>query len=99
MQGLTGLRRAGTIRALEPEAPPAARPSMQHRDRQLRSWEGVDVTRLDKLYEGYSELKRVAQNKSIQLDAPVIVVVGHQTDGKSGDQRILARVLYWDPRL
>jgi hypothetical protein len=38
----------------------------------------------EKLYEAYNELHAVAQVFSKPFDAPAILVVGHQTDGKSG---------------
>nr|BAH23792.1 dynamin-related protein 5B-2 [Physcomitrium patens] len=37
----------------------------------------------DKLYEAYNELHSLAQDSHKPFDAPAIVVVGHQTDGKS----------------
>ncbi|XP_020253126.1 dynamin-like protein ARC5 isoform X3 [Asparagus officinalis] len=36
-----------------------------------------------KLYEAYNELHGLAQEFSMPFDAPAILVVGHQTDGKS----------------
>lgn len=36
-----------------------------------------------KLYEAYNELHGLAQEFSTPFDAPAILVVGHQTDGKS----------------
>lgn len=36
----------------------------------------------DKLYEAYNELHSLAQDSHKPFDAPAIVVVGHQTDGK-----------------
>lgn len=35
------------------------------------------------LYEAYNELHGVAQEFSTPFDAPAVLVVGHQTDGKS----------------
>lgn len=37
----------------------------------------------EKLYEGYNDLHSLAQNFHKPFDAPAILVVGHQTDGKS----------------
>lgn len=36
-----------------------------------------------KLYEAYNELHGLAQEFSTPFDAPAVLVVGHQTDGKS----------------
>eukprot|EP00892_Ulva_mutabilis_P007346 jgi/Ulvmu1/4984/UM021_0001.1 len=47
------------------------------------AWNGVDVKRDGELYEAYSHLHRVAQTSNVPLSSPIIVVVGHQTDGKS----------------
>lgn len=52
--------------------------------RQQFAWEGVDLTQHAKLYEAYSDLHRVAQKTQIPIHAPIVTVVGHQTDGKSG---------------
>jgi hypothetical protein len=41
----------------------------------------------DRLYEAYNELHALAQSFSRPFDAPAILVVGHQTDGKSGTPR------------
>ena len=38
-----------------------------------------------KLYEAYNELHALAQAFQKPFDAPAILVVGHQTDGKSGN--------------
>lgn len=38
-----------------------------------------------KLYEAYNELHALAQAFQKPFDAPAILVVGHQTDGKSGE--------------
>jgi hypothetical protein len=38
----------------------------------------------EKLYEAYNDLHALAQVFSKDFDAPAILVVGHQTDGKSG---------------
>lgn len=47
-------------------------------------WEAGGASRQEKLYEAYSKLHRVAQTTRIQINVPVVTVVGHQTDGKSG---------------
>lgn len=47
--------------------------------------EGVPSTsERDQLFEAYNELHALAQSFSKPFDAPAILVVGHQTDGKSG---------------
>ena len=38
----------------------------------------------ERLYEAYNDLHALAQAFSKDFDAPAILVVGHQTDGKSG---------------
>lgn len=38
----------------------------------------------EKLYEAYSDLHNLAQDFEKPFDAPAILVVGQQTDGKSG---------------
>ena len=38
----------------------------------------------EKLYEAYNDLHSLAQDFEKPFDAPAILVVGHQTDGKSG---------------
>jgi hypothetical protein len=38
----------------------------------------------ERLYEAYNELHALAQDFQKPFDAPAILVVGHQTDGKSG---------------
>ena len=42
------------------------------------------------LYEAYNELHALAQAFSKPFDAPAILVVGHQTDGKSGEFQLSA---------
>ncbi|CAI5980210.1 unnamed protein product [Closterium sp. NIES-64] len=37
----------------------------------------------EKLYEAYNELHRLAQHFQKPFDAPAVLIVGHQTDGKS----------------
>lgn len=39
----------------------------------------------EKLYEAYNDLHALAQDFEKPFDAPAILVVGHQTDGKSGE--------------
>ena len=39
---------------------------------------------LKRLYEAYSVLTRLQERANIQFSAPAILVVGQQTDGKSG---------------
>lgn len=59
---------------------------MHSRSRQgSAAWEAVDMRNQEKLYAAYSELHRVAQKTEIPIAAPVVTVVGHQTDGKSGE--------------
>lgn len=38
----------------------------------------------ERLYEAYNDLHALAQDFEKPFDAPAILVVGHQTDGKSG---------------
>jgi len=38
----------------------------------------------ERLYEAYSQLHTMAQDFDKPFDSPAILVVGHQTDGKSG---------------
>lgn len=45
----------------------------------------------EKLYEAYSQLHTMAQDFDKPFDSPAILVVGHQTDGKSGDSHSCAR--------
>jgi hypothetical protein len=40
----------------------------------------------ERLYEAYNDLHSLAQDFEKPFDAPAILVVGHQTDGKSGEQ-------------
>ena len=40
----------------------------------------------ERLYEAYNDLHTLAQDFEKPFDAPAILVVGHQTDGKSGRQ-------------
>lgn len=40
----------------------------------------------ERLYEAYNDLHALAQDFEKPFDAPAILVVGHQTDGKSGIQ-------------
>jgi len=44
------------------------------------------------LYEAYNALHSLAQDFEKPFDAPAILVVGHQTDGKSGASPRAARV-------
>lgn len=39
----------------------------------------------ERLYEAYNDLHTLAQDFEKPFDAPAILVVGHQTDGKSGE--------------
>ena len=51
----------------------------------------------ERLYEAYSELHCLAQDFEKPFDAPAILVVGHQTDGKSslveGEWRVAAALI------
>lgn len=38
----------------------------------------------ERLYEAYNDLHSLAQDFQKPFDAPAILVIGHQTDGKSG---------------
>ena len=39
----------------------------------------------ERLYEAYNDLHSLAQDFEKPFDAPAILVIGHQTDGKSGE--------------
>ena len=41
----------------------------------------------ERLYEAYNDLHSLAQDFEKPFDAPAILVVGHQTDGKSGERQ------------
>ncbi|KAL3002778.1 hypothetical protein AAZX31_08G072800 [Glycine max] len=47
---------------------------MEKEEEEQREW---------RLYEGYNELHALAQDLHTPFDAPAVLVVGHQTDGKS----------------
>lgn len=72
---------------------PAARPAASNRYSESTSMpsrsEGGSPERFfsrgnEKLYEAYSQLHTMAQDFDKPFDSPAILVVGHQTDGKSG---------------
>ena len=42
----------------------------------------------ERLYEAYNDLHSLAQDFEKPFDAPAILVVGHQTDGKSGGDAV-----------
>lgn len=44
----------------------------------------------EKLYEAYNELHALAKTFKKPFDAPSVLVVGHQTDGKSGVRNSIA---------
>lgn len=46
----------------------------------------------ERLYEAYNDLHALAQDFEKPFDAPAILVVGHQTDGKSGEPSLAARM-------
>eukprot|EP00877_Chromochloris_zofingiensis_P009448 jgi/Chrzof1/4757/Cz14g25040.t1 len=68
---------------------PVRPPSMQQAEADHYDTEAVrDVVRTsmsanERLYEAYNELHGLAQDFQKPFDAPAILVVGHQTDGKS----------------
>ena len=45
----------------------------------------------ERLYEAYNDLHSLAQDFQKPFDAPAILVVGHQTDGKSGKEELAAK--------
>lgn len=47
----------------------------------------------ERLYEAYNDLHSLAQDFEKPFDAPAILVVGHQTDGKSGGFKVRAQEL------
>jgi hypothetical protein len=67
---------------------PAAKPQVPSSPAQESSGP-VDSFGKDRLYEAYNDLHALAQVFSKQFDAPAILVVGHQTDGKSGAGHLL----------
>lgn len=68
-----GLRKSGS--RLDGMPPIEASPGRS--ERALRSGN-------ERLYEAYNDLHALAQDFEKPFDAPAILVVGHQTDGKSG---------------
>lgn len=46
------------------------------------------------LYEAYSSLGRLQQEANLDISPPSILVVGHQTDGKSGVKRNTSATLH-----
>lgn len=68
-----GVRRSGS--RLDGMPPIEASPGRS--ERALRSGN-------ERLYEAYNDLHALAQDFEKPFDAPAILVVGHQTDGKSG---------------
>lgn len=46
---------------------------------------GFEGSGNERLYEAYNDLHALAQDFEKPFDAPAILVVGHQTDGKSGE--------------
>ncbi|KAG4999552.1 hypothetical protein JHK87_020624 [Glycine soja] len=53
---------------------PSSYGEMEKEEEEQREW---------RLYEGYNELHALAQDLHTPFDAPAVLVVGHQTDGKS----------------
>ena len=79
-----------TIEAEENRTPPSVRRSVGVGMRELghdlspgRS-ERAFRSGNERLYEAYNDLHSLAQDFEKPFDAPAILVVGHQTDGKSG---------------
>lgn len=79
-----------TMEAEENRTPPSVRRSVGASMRELgqemspgRS-ERAFRSGNERLYEAYNDLHSLAQDFEKPFDAPAILVVGHQTDGKSG---------------
>jgi hypothetical protein len=49
----------------------------------------------ERLYEAYNDLHSLAQDFEKPFDAPAILVVGHQTDGKSGEPTLSPIIVMW----
>ena len=69
------VRRSAALRASVLEIPSDMSPGRS--ERAFRSGN-------ERLYEAYNDLHALAQDFEKPFDAPAILVVGHQTDGKSG---------------
>ena len=50
---------------------------------QHQEWHDDDDQEQWRLYEAYIELHALAQDLHTPLDAPAVLVVGHQSDGKN----------------
>ena len=48
----------------------------------------------ERLYEAYNDLHALAQDFQKPFDAPAILVVGHQTDGKSGKRSFFFKFFF-----
>ncbi|KAF3784519.1 Dynamin-like protein [Nymphaea thermarum] len=67
------------------DAPPPASPNQNASDTERRNSAPLVLLGdgCEKLYDAYNELHGLAQEFHTPFDAPAILVVGHQTDGKS----------------
>jgi hypothetical protein len=80
---------AAALEAEENRTPPGVRRSASVRDYSAQDMspgrsERAFRTGNERLYEAYNDLHLLAQDFEKPFDAPAILVVGHQTDGKSG---------------
>ena len=81
--GLAALARADESDPAQPESPSAA--SADDDARVPSDVPAVDASsgEATALYEAYNQLHTLAQQFSMPIDSPAIVVIGRQTDGKS----------------
>lgn len=91
---------AGGAEPEEHRTPPSVRRSAAVRASALETLSELSPGRSDRgfrsrgnerLYEAYNDLHALAQDFEKPFDAPAILVVGHQTDGKSGRPQRLQR--------
>jgi hypothetical protein len=79
-----GTRTPPSVRRARRSAAAAAGPAaadMPSPDRSVNAFRAGN----ERLYEAYNDLHSLAQDFQKPFDAPAILVVGHQTDGKSGE--------------
>lgn len=74
----------GQTRPPRPQVEGEGRPSRSRRPAAVNESDNQFRTGNERLYEAYNDLHALAQDFQKPFDAPAILVVGHQTDGKSG---------------